>query len=47
MLEVKYVPPHRRVVKEEPTKKEESKKKEAKKIKEVVAFVKTRNKSRL
>jgi hypothetical protein len=46
MIEVKYVSPHRRVVKEEPRKKEESKKKEepkkkeVKKIKEVVASVK-------
>jgi hypothetical protein len=37
---VKYVPPHRRVVKEEPRKKGEPKKKEVKKIKEVVASVK-------
>jgi hypothetical protein len=36
MIEVKYVPFHRRVVKEEPRKKEEPKKK---KIKEVVASV--------
>jgi protein subunit release factor B len=48
MIEVKYVPPHRRVVKEEPRKKEEPKKKEelikkeVKKIKQVVAFVKTK-----
>jgi hypothetical protein len=42
MIEVKYVPPHRRVVKEEPRKKEELKKKEVKKIKEVVASVKTK-----
>jgi hypothetical protein len=42
MIEVKYVPPHRRVVKEEPRKKEEPKKKEVKKIKEVVASVKTK-----
>jgi hypothetical protein len=48
MIEVKYVPPHRHVVKEEPRKKEESKKKEepkkkeVNKIKEVVASVKTR-----
>jgi hypothetical protein len=47
MIEVKYVPPHHRVVKEEPRKKEglkkkeEPKKKDAKKIKEVVASVKT------
>jgi hypothetical protein len=42
MIEVKYVPPHRLVVKEEPRKKEEPKKKEVKKIKEVVASVKTK-----
>jgi hypothetical protein len=42
IIEVKYVPPHCRVVKEEPRKKEESKKKEAKKINEVVASVKTK-----
>jgi hypothetical protein len=42
MIEVKYVPPHRRIVKEEPRKKEEPKKKEVKKIKEVVASVKTK-----
>jgi hypothetical protein len=48
MIEVKYVPPHRRVVKEEPrkkeepNKKEEPKNKEVKKIKEVVASVKTK-----
>jgi hypothetical protein len=42
MIEVKNVPPHHRVVKEEPRKKEEPKKKEAKKIKEVVASVKTK-----
>jgi hypothetical protein len=41
MIEVKYVPPHCRVVKEEPRKKEEPKKKEVKKIK-VVASVKTK-----
>jgi hypothetical protein len=46
MIEVKYVPPHRRVVKEEPRKKkepkkkEEPKKKDVKKNKEVVASVK-------
>jgi hypothetical protein len=34
MIEVKYIPPHCRIVKEEP------KKKEVKKIKEVVASVK-------
>jgi hypothetical protein len=42
MIEVKYVPPHRHVVKEEPRKKEDPKKKEVEKIKEVVAFVKTK-----
>jgi hypothetical protein len=42
MIEVKYIPPHRRIVKEEPRKKEEPKKKEVKKIKEVVASVKTK-----
>jgi hypothetical protein len=42
MIEVKYVPPHRRVVNEEPRKKEEPKKKEVKKVKEVVASVKTK-----
>jgi hypothetical protein len=42
MIEVKYVPPHCHVVKEEPRNKEEPKKKEAKKIKEVVASVKTK-----
>jgi hypothetical protein len=42
MIEVKYVSPHRRVVKEEPRKKEEPKKKEVKKVKEVVASVKTK-----
>jgi hypothetical protein len=48
MIEVKYVPPHRRVVKEEPREKEglkkkkEPKKKDVKKIKEVVASVKTK-----
>jgi hypothetical protein len=40
MIEVKYIPPQRRVVKEELRKKEEPKKKEVKKIKEVVASVK-------
>jgi hypothetical protein len=38
MIEVKFVPPHRHVGKEEPRKKEEPKKKEVKKIKEVVPF---------
>jgi hypothetical protein len=37
MIEVKYVPPHHRVVNEEPRKKKEPKKKEVKKVKEVVA----------
>jgi hypothetical protein len=53
MIEVKNVPPHRRVVKEEPRKKEglkkkkEPKKKDVKKFKEVVASIKTKEKSRL
>jgi hypothetical protein len=42
MIAVKYVPPHRHVVKKEPRKKEEPKKKKAKKIKEVIASVKTK-----
>jgi hypothetical protein len=48
MIGVKYVPPHRRIVKEEPRKKEglkkkkEPKKKDVKKIKEGVASVKTK-----
>jgi hypothetical protein len=48
MIEVKNVPPHRRVVKEEQREKEglkkkkEPKKKDVKKIKEVIAFVKTK-----
>jgi hypothetical protein len=42
MIEVKYVPPHHRVVKEETRKKEEPKKKEVKEIKKVVASVKTK-----
>jgi hypothetical protein len=42
MIEVKYVPPHRHVVKEQPRKKEKPKKKDVKKIKEVVASVKTK-----
>jgi hypothetical protein len=47
MIEVKYVPPHRRIVKEEPREKEglkkktEPKKKDVKKIKKDVASVKT------
>jgi hypothetical protein len=40
MIEVKYIPPHRRVVKEVPRKNEETKNKEVKKIKEAAAFVK-------
>jgi hypothetical protein len=42
MIEVKYVPPHRRVVKEEPRKEEVPKKKDVKKINKVVASVKTK-----
>jgi hypothetical protein len=48
MIEVKYVPPHHRVVKEGPREKEglkkkkEPKKKDVKKIKEDVASVKTK-----
>jgi hypothetical protein len=48
MIKVENVPPHRRILKEEPRKKEglkkkkESKKKDVKKIKEDVAFVKTK-----
>jgi hypothetical protein len=48
MIEVKDVPPHRRVVKEEPRKKEglkkkkEPKKKDMKKVKEDVVSVKTK-----
>jgi hypothetical protein len=41
IIEVKYVPPHHRIVKEEP------KKKEVKKVKEVVHPSRQRNKSRL
>jgi hypothetical protein len=41
MIEVKYVPPHHRFVKEE-QRKEEPKKKDVKKIKEVGASVKTK-----
>jgi hypothetical protein len=53
MIEVKNVPPHRRVVKEEPREKEglkkkkEPKKKDVKKIKEAVDPSRQRNKSRL
>jgi hypothetical protein len=39
MIEVIYILPHRRIVKEEPRKKEQLKKKEVKKIKEVVASI--------
>jgi hypothetical protein len=42
MIEVKYVWPHRCIVKEEPRKKEEPKKNDVKKIKEVVASIKTK-----
>jgi hypothetical protein len=42
MIEVKNVPPHFRVVKEEPRKNEGLKKKDMKKIKEDVASVKTK-----
>jgi hypothetical protein len=42
MIEVKYVPPHHRIVKEEPRKKEEPKKKDVKNVKEVVASVETK-----
>jgi hypothetical protein len=42
MIEVKYVPSHRLIVKEEPRKKEEPKKKDVKKFKEIVASVKTK-----
>jgi hypothetical protein len=53
MIEVKNVPPPRRVVKEEPRKKEglkkkkEPKKKDVKKIKEGLASVKTKDKASL
>jgi hypothetical protein len=40
MIKVKYIPPHRRISKEEPRRKEEPDEKEAKKIKKVVASVK-------
>jgi hypothetical protein len=46
MIEVKYIPPHRRVVKEEPRKKEEPEKKEVKKFKVVVASVKIKEQKR-
>jgi hypothetical protein len=45
MIKVKYIPPHRRVSKEEPRNKEELEKKEAKEIKEVVASVKIKEKN--
>ena len=41
MINVKYVPPHRRVTKEKPKKEEEPNKKEAKEI-EVVASIATK-----
>jgi hypothetical protein len=40
VIKVKYIPPYRRISKEEPRKKEEPEQKEAKEIKEVVASVK-------
>jgi hypothetical protein len=40
MIKVKYIPPHRRVSKEEAWKKEDAEKKEAKEIKKVVASIK-------
>jgi hypothetical protein len=40
MIKVKYIPPHHRVVKEEPRKEEESEKKDVKESKEVVASIK-------
>jgi hypothetical protein len=46
MIEVKYIPPHRRVVKEEPRKKEEPENKEVKKFKVVVASVKIKEQKR-
>ena len=42
MINVKYVPPHRRVTKEKPKKEEEPNKKEAKKEIEVVASIATK-----
>jgi hypothetical protein len=53
MIEVKDVPPHHRVVKEEPRKKEglkkkkEPRKKDVKKVKEDVASIKTKEENRL
>jgi hypothetical protein len=38
MINVKYVPPHRRYSKQEPKNKEEPEKKEAREIKEVVCI---------
>jgi hypothetical protein len=46
MFNVKYVPPHRRFIKEDPKNKEEPKKKDTK-IKEVVASVKTKGQRQL
>jgi hypothetical protein len=46
MIEVKYIPPHRRIVKEEPKNKEEPEKKEVKKFKVVVASVKIKEQKR-
>ena len=42
MINVKYVPPHRRVTEEKPKKEEEPNKKEAKKEIEVVASIATK-----
>jgi hypothetical protein len=47
MIKVKYILPHRHVVKEEPRKEEEPEKREVKEIKEVVASVKIKEQSRL
>jgi hypothetical protein len=47
MIKVKYISPHRHVVKEEPRKKEESERKEAKEIKDVVASVKVKEQKSL
>jgi hypothetical protein len=48
MIEVKYVPPHRRIVKEEPRKKEEPKKKDVKRrSRKLLHPSRQRNKSRL
>jgi predicted aspartyl protease len=40
MIKLKYIPPHRRISKEDPRKKEEPEKKDVKEIKEVVASIK-------